>query len=47
MRDGKDRFYRTLKLDNESKETLKYYRKFEKQIKEDIDKVQEEEEYGS
>ncbi len=37
--DGKDSFYRTLNLDNESKETLKYFRKFEKQIKEDVDKI--------
>ncbi len=43
LKDGKDRFYRTLNLDDESKETLKYFRKFEKQIKEDIDKIQEEE----
>ncbi len=46
-RDGKDRFYRTLNLDKESKETLRLFRKYEKQIKEDIDKVGRGEEYGS
>lgn len=41
--DGKNQFYRTLKLDKDSKETLRIFRKYEKQIKEDIDKVEEEE----
>ena len=40
--DGKDRFYRTLNLDNESKEILKFIRKHEQELKEEI----EEEENG-
>lgn len=33
--DGKDKFYRTLNLDNDSKTILKYLRKHEKEIKEE------------
>lgn len=33
--DGKDRFYRTLNLDNDSKQILKYLRKHEKELKEE------------
>jgi len=33
MRDFKDKFYRTLNLDNESKQILKWYRKVVKELK--------------
>ena len=36
LRDGKDRFYRTLNLDKESRETLKEFNKIKKKMLNEI-----------
>jgi len=41
--DGKDKFYRSLNLDNESKEILKYLRKNEKELNEEFKDEEEKE----
>ena len=38
IRDGKNRFYRTLNLDNDTKKLLKWYRKVVKKMKQESDK---------
>ena len=38
IRDGKDKFYRTLKLNKEDKKLIKFYRELSKKMKQDSDK---------
>ena len=38
IRDGKDRFYRTLNLDSEDKKLLRWYRGIVKKMKQEPDK---------
>jgi len=43
MRDGKDKFYRSLELDEESRKILKWFRNTKKELMDDLIKYTEEE----